>query len=212
MALHDERDASIVHAFDGTTVASSRSSMAKKKQQIPGIAGVPAFEGELVNVIIETSKGSRNKLAYDDERQLFQLKSVLPAGNVFPFDFGFVAGTRAEDGDPIDVLLLMDEPVPTGTLVPARLVGVVEVEQNDDGKKVKNDRLLAVAAMSRDHRRLRDLPDLSPELLEEIEHFLCSYTALSDKKVKILRRGGRARARKLVRRAAAAVKSSKKQA
>jgi Inorganic pyrophosphatase len=70
-------------------------------------------EGDL-NVIIETPKGNRNKLAYHPQLGAFQLKGVLPAGAVFPFDFGFLPSTKGEDGDPLDVLLLMDEPTYPG--------------------------------------------------------------------------------------------------
>ncbi|HEX8201166.1 MAG TPA: inorganic diphosphatase, partial [Isosphaeraceae bacterium] len=84
--------------------------------------------GEL-NVIIETPKGSRNKFDFDEELGLFKLGGVLPAGAVFPYDFGFVPATRGGDGDPLDVLVLMDEPAFVGCLVPARLIGVIEAEQ-----------------------------------------------------------------------------------
>ena len=85
-------------------------------------------------VVIETSKGSPNKLAFEPRYGTFVRKGVLPAGAVFPFDFGFVPSTRAEDGDPLDVLVLMDAPVFPGCLVPSRLVGVIEAEQTEDGK------------------------------------------------------------------------------
>src|SRR4051812_2237950 len=85
----------------------------------------------LVQVIVETPAGSRNKFAYDDEQGVFKLKKVLPAGMIFPYDFGFLPRTVAEDGDPIDVLLLMDQPAFPGVSVAARLIGVIEGEQID---------------------------------------------------------------------------------
>src|SRR5919202_2577365 len=109
-----------------------------------------AASGE-VNVIIETPKGSRNKFKYDEQRGLFKLSGVLPAGAVFPFDFGFVPSTRGEDGDPLDVLVLMDEPAFAGCLVPSRLIGVIEAEQTEEGTTERNDRLIAVAANSYTH-------------------------------------------------------------
>jgi inorganic pyrophosphatase len=63
-----------------------------------------------IQVIIETPKGSRNKYAFDPKQRVFELKTVLPAGMFFPYDFGFIPSTVADDGDPIDVLVLMDEP------------------------------------------------------------------------------------------------------
>src|SRR5271156_283582 len=93
-----------------------------------------------VQVIVETPAGSRNKFAFDPDQSVFALKKVLPAGMVFPYDFGFLPQTLAPDGDPIDVLLLMDESAYPGCLVASRLIGVIEGEQLDGKKKVRNDR------------------------------------------------------------------------
>src|SRR3712207_2799734 len=161
---------------------------------------LPAFQadtGEL-NVIIETPKGSRNKFAYEPEQRLFVLKGVLPAGAVFPYDFGFVPSTLGEDGDPLDVLVLMDEPALPGCLVLARLVGVLEAEQTEGGSTTRNDRLIAVAAVSRNHRDVQSLEDLSSNLLGEIEHFFTSYNAAKGKRFAPLGRGGPEHARVLV--------------
>jgi inorganic pyrophosphatase len=83
----------------------------------------------LVNLIVDTPKGSRNKFRYDSDLGLFRLGKVLPLGMAFPYDFGFIPSTLAEDGDPLDVLLLADEPAFPGCLVGARLLGVFEAEQ-----------------------------------------------------------------------------------
>src|SRR3954469_2798073 len=94
-------------------------------------------KNNLLQVIIETPRLSRNKFAFDPEQQIFALKKVLPAGMSFPYDFGFLPSTRAEDGDPIDVLVLMDEPASPGVLVPSRLIGVITGEQIDGDKPVR---------------------------------------------------------------------------
>ena len=151
-----------------------------------------------LNVIIDTPKGSRNKFKYDERLGIFTLKHVLPAGMSFPFDFGFVPSTRGEDGDPLDVLLLMDEPAFAGCLVPARLVGVIEAEQTEEGKTERNDRLIAVAAHSHNHKEVRTLAQLSENLLDEIEHFFISYNAMEEKDFKPLGRHGPRRAKKLI--------------
>jgi len=91
-------------------------------------------KGGILQVVIETPKGSRNKYAFDQEQKVFTLKKVLPAGMAFPYDFGFVPSTVAEDGDPVDVLILMDEPAFVGCLMECRMVGIIEGEQ---GKKKK---------------------------------------------------------------------------
>jgi inorganic pyrophosphatase len=157
-----------------------------------------------LNVVIETPKGSRNKYEYDEGLGLFKLGGVLPAGAVFPFDFGFVPQTVGGDGDPLDVLVLMDEPAFPGCLVAARLLGVVEAEQTErDGETTKNDRLIAVASDSRDHAGVRTLTGLGPNLLAEIEHFFVSYNEVKGKEFRPLGRHGSRRARELVEEGAA---------
>ncbi len=75
----------------------------------------------------------------------------MPVGAFFPFDFGYVPQTLGGDGDPIDVLVLMDEPAFVGCLIQSRLIGVIAAEQTEEGKTETNDRLIAVAANSRTH-------------------------------------------------------------
>jgi inorganic pyrophosphatase len=151
-----------------------------------------------LHIIIETPKGSRNKFNYDEELGLFKLGGVLPAGAVFPFDFGFVPATLGGDGDPLDVLLLMDEPAFVGCLVEARLIGVIEAEQTEDGETTRNDRLIAVASESRTHKHVRSLSSLNETVVDEIEHFFVSYNEIKKKVFKPLGRFGPQRALKLV--------------
>lgn len=108
-------------------------------------------------VISETPNGSRNKFDCDPEMGLFELNGGLPEGRSFPYDFGFVPGTPAEDGDPLDVLLLLDAPAFAGCLVGARLLDATEAAQTEDDRTERNDRLLAVAAASRQRQHLREL-------------------------------------------------------
>jgi inorganic pyrophosphatase len=138
---------------------------------------------------------------------------VLPAGAVFPFDFGFVPSTQAEDGDPIDVLLLMDEPAFTGCVIKARLIGVIEAEQTESsGETVRNDRLIAVADVARDYAGLKTPEDLNKNLLEEYEHFFKSYHALNGTEFKVLGVGGPKKALKLVKAAAKAARQKTQKA
>ena len=156
-------------------------------------------DGEELNVVVETPKGSRNKYEYDERLGLFKLGGVLPSGASFPFDFGFVPSTLGGDGDPLDVLVLMDEPAFAGCLVRTRLVGVVEAEQTErDGETTRNDRLVGVAADSRLLARVRTLEALGPDLLEEVEHFFVSYNEIKGKVFKPLGRFGPRRAVELV--------------
>lgn len=159
----------------------------------------------LVQVIIETPAGSRNKFAFDPEQSIFALKKVLPAGMVFPYDFGFLPQTKAEDGDPIDVLLLMDEPVFPGCSVRARLIGVIEGEQLDGKKKVRNDRLVAVAEANHMYANIQKLKDLPDKWIQELEDFFVNYHNLEGKKYQLLGCKGSDVAFDLIRKARKAV-------
>ena len=152
-----------------------------------------------VHVVIDTPQGSRNKFEYDEELGSFKLSGVLPAGASFPFDFGFVPSTKGGDGDPLDVLVLMDEAAFVGCVVVARLVGVVEAEQTEaSGETMRNDRLIAVAEKARNHKEVRSLGQLSEHLLDEIEHFFVSYNEMKGVEFKPLGRFGPKRAERLI--------------
>jgi inorganic pyrophosphatase len=141
---------------------------------------------ELVQVIIETPKGSRNKFSFDAKQRIFSLKKVLPAGMVFPHDFGFLPQTIAPDGDPIDVLLLMDEPAFPGIVVRSRLIGIIEGEQLDGEKKIRNDRLVAIAEANHMYANIRKLADLPDRFIHELEEFFVNYHNLEGKRYKLL--------------------------
>jgi len=178
------------------------------------LANLPAFDraSKNLNVVVETPRGSRNKFKFDTDAGLFLLSGVLPAGATFPFDFGFVPSTRGDDGDPLDVLVLMDEPAFCGCLVRCRLIGVIEGEQTEEGETKRNDRLIAVFANSRNHAGLDAIDDLNPNLVKELEHFFVSYNQVKGKRFKPLGRKGPDRARELVKKgqAAAAKRRRKK--
>ena len=116
-----------------------------QKKPEESTTGTAEPKEDLLQVIIETPQDSRNKYAFDPEQEIFSLKKVLPAGMSFPYDFGFLPRTLAPDGDPLDVLVLMDEPAFPGCLLLARLIGVIEGEQIDGKKRIRNDRIVAVA-------------------------------------------------------------------
>jgi inorganic pyrophosphatase len=143
-----------------------------------------------LQVIIETSKGSRNKFKYDPTNDSLKLSKVMPEGMVFPYDFGYVPATKAEDGDPLDVLVLTDEPLFPGCVVDCKLIGVLRAEQEENGEKERNDRLIAVASASLLYSGLSTLEDLNPVVLKQIEDFFVNYQRVRDVKVTILGRGG----------------------
>ena len=151
-------------------------------------------------VVIETPKGSHNKFKFDEELGLFMLNGVLPEGMAFPYDFGFLPRTRGDDGDPLDVLLLMDKPAFCGCVVPARLVGVIEAEQTEkDGKSERNDRLVAVPVKCRVFSDCQTLKDLNANRLTEISDFFVTYNPIHGKKFKVLDVHGPRKAEELAR-------------
>lgn len=153
-----------------------------------------------LRVVIETPKGSRNKFKWDPELGAFLLSTVLAEGMAFPYDFGFVPQTKAEDGDPLDVLLLLDQPVFTGCVVEARIVGVIEAEQSDKGgKTIRNDRILAVATASHVHSDVKEPKDLNSNMIDELEKFFVAYNKARGKKFKLLGCKGMNTAMKLIK-------------
>jgi len=149
--------------------------------------------------IIETPKGCRNKFDYDPKSNLFMLGGLLPEGMMFPFDFGFIPSTLGEDGDPLDILVLMDAPAHVGCLIEVRLIGAISAEQTEHGKKETNDRLLGVAIHSYDHQDLKTIDDLSKTMLSQLEEFFVSYNKQREKKFRITGTGGPRKALKLLK-------------
>ena len=170
---------------------------------------LPAFASEgqrSINVVVETARGSRNKFAYHPDSGLFLLKKVLPEGMAFPYDFGFVPSTLADDGDPLDVLVLMDEPAFAGCLVTCRVVGVLIGDQAESRrpheKRVRNDRIVAVAGASRTHEDIEDLRDLNGSMLDQVDAFFVHYHSTLGQRYRVLGRKGPRDAWKLVNEAA----------
>jgi inorganic pyrophosphatase len=144
-----------------------------------GINSLTPFNKETgeLNAVIETPKGSRNRYEFDERKEFFKLSEILSLGGSFPFDFGFIPQTLGENGDPLDVLLLMDEAAFPGCLVESRLIGsIIKANQTEDGKAVRNDRLLAVASKSLLYASIKSIKDLDKNLVEQIKHFLFLIT------------------------------------
>lgn len=176
----------------------------KSRNGQPGLADPTTLKpfkkkSDLLRVVVETPKGSRNKYAFDADEKVFTLKRVLPEGMAFPYDFGFVPRTEADDGDPLDVLLLMEEPVFPGCVAFCRLVGVIEGEEtSQDGKKVRNDRLVAVEQGCRVYSELKDVKELPKALMQQIEDFFVNYNRMDGKKFRVLGVKGPDVARRLI--------------
>jgi inorganic pyrophosphatase len=165
-------------------------------------------DDEIIKVVIETPKGSRNKYAFDPDEKAFTLKKVLPAGMAFPYDFGFVPSTEADDGDPLDVLVLMDEPAFPGCIVKCRVVGVIEGEQGNGKKTERNDRVVAVEIANHQWEHIDHIDNLGKQFVKELEEFFVNYHALTGKQYRILDVKGPGGARKCVEATMKAVKKN----
>ncbi len=145
-------------------------------------------ENGAVNVFVETPKGSRHK--YDlDESGLFRIAIELPEGQSFPFSFGFLPNTMAEDGDPLDIVLVTAGQVPAGALIESRLIGVLKMENDEDGRMARNDRVVAVANMSRIFSHVETLADMREGFAWDIELFFQNYNRMIERPFNVVGRG-----------------------
>ena len=159
-------------------------------------------ESGALRIVIETPKGSRNKFNYDPDSDTFELAKVLPEGMNFPFDFGFVPSTRAADGDPLDVLVLMDAPAVPGCTLKVRALGAIQARQKEKGRDwIRNDRIIALAENARVHDSARTIDDLGPHVLRDIKGFFTHYNELFDKKFECLKDVGPKGAARLIKNA-----------
>ena len=162
----------------------------------------PRARNAVYHAVIEAAQGSRNKCKFEPALGVLVLHKVLPPGLAYPYSFGFIPGTLGDDGDALDVLVLMDEPVVPGTVVPCRLVGVIEARQRKRGEKktIRNDRLLAIALEGERYRSVRQLRALGREVLDDIERFFVADNERADKVFTPIGRRGRTHAETLVAR------------
>jgi inorganic pyrophosphatase len=118
---------------------------------------------------------------------------------LFPFDFGFIPATIGDDGDPLDVLLLLDEPAPMGCVIRIRAIGVIEARQREGkGKWIRNDRLIAVAIHAKLHSDVESLKEIGPRIVDEIEAFFRDYNQQEDREFQALKRSGPKTAMRLI--------------
>ncbi len=132
------------------------------------------MDEQTIEVVIEIPKGSRNKYEFDHDRNVMVLDRRLFTATVYPADYGFVPDTLAEDGDPLDALVLLAEPTFPGCHINARPLGVfwMRDEKGPDAK------VICVVAGDPDYEEVREITDLPKHLLDEIEHFFNVYKDL----------------------------------
>jgi inorganic pyrophosphatase len=144
---------------------------------------------KIVPVIIESPKGGTQKYDYDPKSGYFKLNKILPAGMAFPFDFGFIPGTKGEDGDPLDVIVISEARGIQGSMVDCRIIGAIKAEQTErDGATMRNDRFLGIPQVSQLFSKVNSLKDLPENILRQLEVFFKNYNEQADKRFKVLKR------------------------
>lgn len=146
-----------------------------------------AKSNEAINCIVETPKGATVKYTYDHKLARIELSKVMPAGLMFPFDFGFIPGTIGEDGDPLDVVIITEADTFPGCAVKCRIVGMMKATQRErGGEKMRNDRFIAVPLVSELYADIKEAKQLPSQILAQLENFFINYNEQAGKKFKPL--------------------------
>jgi inorganic pyrophosphatase len=160
----------------------------------------PRGEQGALHVVVESPRGSTVKLKYDPKLRAFTISRPLTRGLRYPYDWGFIPGTRGPDGDPLDAMVYWDVATWPGVVLPCRALGVLQVEQNPSGGqgRERNDRLLLVPVSAARAENLRSHESLSSREREELEHFFLTAVAFANKDARILGWQGPEEAERLV--------------
>jgi inorganic pyrophosphatase len=149
-------------------------------------------------VIIETPKDDQAKYAYDEQTGRFKLKKLLPAGMVFPFDFGFIEGTKGEDDAPLDIVVIAEFKSFAGCSMDCRIVGAIKAEQKEENELIRNDRFIGVPGESHAYCKIMSIRDLPGELLDQLEAFFTNYNKAEKKEFRVLQRIDAVKAHKII--------------
>lgn len=155
---------------------------------------------ELITAIIECPKGSGHKYDYEPKIRCFKLSKILPAGLVFPFNFGFIPNTKGEDGDPLDVIVISEIQTFPGCCMDCRIIGAIKAEQTErNGDKMRNDRFLAIPHVSQLFKEIDEAGKLPDDIITQIENFFKNYNEQAGKKFEVLERLGAEDAYQLIK-------------
>jgi len=141
-----------------------------------------------LNVMVESPRGSSVKFKYDPDDEVMMLARPLPLGLIYPYDWGFVASTRAADGDPLDAVILWDGTSYPGVIVPCRAIGVLNVEQaNPQSKRrERNDRIAVLPTKAPRQEEVASIFDLTERVRAELEQFFLHAVAFEGKELSLL--------------------------
>jgi inorganic pyrophosphatase len=148
---------------------------------------------KLVDAIVETPKGYAEKFTYDKDSGFFKLKKILPSGMSLPYDFGFIPGTRGEDGDPLDIIVISEFKSFPGCMIECRLIGCIHSTQTEINKKVKvirNDRFIGIPVPSVSFKYIHSIDEIPKKLMNGLKAFFINYNKAEGKKFKIIAQAG----------------------
>jgi len=139
-----------------------------------------------LRVVVESPRGSSLKLDFDPKLRLFTISRELPLGVAYPFDWGFIPGTRGDDGDPLDAMVLHHQPSYPGVVLPCRILGMVEINQREArGKPEVNNRIIATPRWHQALSTLDEARDLPKAVRRQIEQFFVSSVAFTGKQITV---------------------------
>ena len=173
----------------------------KERAQRRSPEGLPAWDADsgCLRVLVDTPRGSSVKYKLDLEKRVYKVAHILPSGMAFPYDFGSIPGTLADDGDPLDLLVIAEAGTFPGCLVEVRPIGGLQARQTQAGRTMRNDRLIGVSEESRAYAAIGSMSDLPKRLLDDLERFFVSYNEARGRKFRVDRRVGAAAAKRLIR-------------
>jgi inorganic pyrophosphatase len=152
-----------------------------------------------IMVMVESPKGFSQKFDYDPAERRFTLTKILPAGLVFPFDFGMIPGTKGEDGDPLDIIVISEGATFPGCMIECRIIGVLQAEQTErDGSRMRNDRFLGVPVVSQLFPEVHELEQLPESIVNQLEYFFKNYNEQAGKRFRVISRLSAREAIKLI--------------
>jgi inorganic pyrophosphatase len=166
---------------------------------MPNFAKLPTWaDRKHIHAVVETPRGSRTKLKFESKLGVFTLSKPLLAGLTYPYDWGFIPSTEADDGDPLDVLIIHEAATYPGLVLSCEPIGVLEIVQSEQGKKTRNDRIFAVPDRAPFEGDLRDIRRLPQRAVKELEKFFQATDALEAKQLEFRGWRGPGQARKLI--------------
>ena len=142
---------------------------------------------KIITIVVETAKNSPLKYDYDKKLKCFKLNKALPAGMVFPFDFGYIPNTKGGDGDPLDIIVVSEFTTFTGCAMDCRIVGAILAEQTEkEQDTIRNDRFIGIPIESEQYKGIYEISQLQKQLLTQLQDFFINYNEVAGKKFQVL--------------------------